>query len=133
MLRRFQDLITPFKNGWLVHPAFEGSTSIKAVLPALVPSMTYEGMAVADGGGAIRAYAEFLKPETTPKRRREIREDLLAYCGQDTLAMVKVLEALGSWCLGMPEMKKGPGAIPGLLCFWWLGSGQAGEEIDQAG
>jgi len=93
-LRRFQDLITPFKNGWLVHPAFGGSISIKAVLPALVPSMSYEGMAVADGGGAIRAYAEFLKPETTAKRRREIREDLLAYCGQDTLAMVKVLEAL---------------------------------------
>ena len=93
-LRRFQDLITPFKNGWLVHPAFEGSTSIKAVLPALVPSMSYDGMAVADGGGAIRAYAEFLGAETTVKRRREIREDLLAYCGQDTLAMVKVLEAL---------------------------------------
>ena len=94
VLRRFQDLITPFKNGWLVHPAFEGSTSIKAVLPALVPSMSYDGMAVADGGGAIRAYAEFLKPETTAMRRRKIREDLLAYCGQDTLAMVKVLEAL---------------------------------------
>jgi hypothetical protein len=94
VLRRFQDLITPFKNGWLVHPAFGGSVSIKAVLPALVPSMSYEGLAVADGGGAIRAYAEFLRPETTAKRRREIREDLLAYCGQDTLAMVKVLEAL---------------------------------------
>jgi hypothetical protein len=93
-LRRFQDLITPFKNGWLVHPAFEGSTSIKSVLPALVPSMSYEGLAVADGGGAIRAYSEFLKPETTAKRRREIRQDLLEYCGQDTLAMVKVLEAL---------------------------------------
>jgi hypothetical protein len=93
-LRRFQDLITPFKNGWLVHPGFEGSVSIKAVLPALVPSMSYDGLAVADGGGAIRAYAEFLRPETTPKRRREIREDLLEYCGQDTLAMVKVLEAL---------------------------------------
>ncbi|HTB34466.1 MAG TPA: DUF2779 domain-containing protein, partial [bacterium] len=93
-LRRFQDLITPFKNGWLVHPAFEGSVSIKAVLPALVPSMSYDGLAVADGGGAIRAYAEFLRPGTTAKRRREIREDLLEYCGQDTLAMVKVLEAL---------------------------------------
>jgi len=93
-LRRFQDLITPFKNGWLVHPAFQGSTSIKAVLPALVPGMSYEGLAVADGGGAIRAYAEFLRPATTARRRREIRQDLLEYCGQDTLAMVKVLEAL---------------------------------------
>jgi hypothetical protein len=93
-LRRFQDLITPFKNGWFVHPAFGGSISIKAVLPALVPSMSYEGLAVADGGGAIRAYSEFLQPQTTAKRRREIRENLLEYCGQDTLAMVKVLEAL---------------------------------------
>jgi hypothetical protein len=30
------------------HPAFAGSYSLKAVLPALVPDMTYEGMAVAN-------------------------------------------------------------------------------------
>ena len=31
------------------HPAFAGSFSLKNVLPALVPEMTYEGMEVADG------------------------------------------------------------------------------------
>ena len=73
-LARFQDLMTPFAKGWFVHPDFEGSTSIKAVLPALVPAMTYEGMAVGDGSGAIRAYAEFLRPETTAARRQAIRK-----------------------------------------------------------
>jgi hypothetical protein len=34
------------------HPAFGGSFSLKAVLPALVPEMTYEGMEVPNGQAA---------------------------------------------------------------------------------
>ncbi len=94
VIARFQDLMTPFAKGWFVHPGFRGSTSIKAVLPALVPSMTYEGMEVGDGSAAIRAYMEFLQPETSTVRRQAIRRNLLAYCGQDTLAMVKILGVL---------------------------------------
>ena len=91
---RLQDLMTPFAKGWYVHPAFEGSISIKSVLPALIPGMTYVGMDVADGGAAQRAYGEFLDPKSSIERREEIRGQLLQYCGQDTLAMVRVLEFL---------------------------------------
>jgi hypothetical protein len=34
------------------HPAFAGSYSLKSVLPALVPEMSYEEMEVADGVAA---------------------------------------------------------------------------------
>jgi hypothetical protein len=95
VIERMQDLMLPFAKGWYVHPQFEGSVSIKSVLPALVPGMSYDGMAVADGGGAQRAYGEFLDPRTRVERRQELRGQLLEYCGQDTLAMVKVLGALG--------------------------------------
>lgn len=94
VLARFQDLEKPFSNGHYVHPGFGGRTSIKVVLPTLVPDMSYEGMAVGEGTAAIRAYLEILAPETSEFRRAEIRRDLRAYCAQDTLAMVRILSVL---------------------------------------
>ena len=42
------------------HPRFAGSFSLKDVLPALVPDMTYEGMEVADGTDAGRAWESLI-------------------------------------------------------------------------
>ena len=94
VLARFQDLEKPFSNGHYVHPGFGGRTSIKMVLPTLVPEMSYEVMAVGEGTAAIRAYLEILDPQTPQARRAEIRQDLRDYCAQDTLAMVKILKVL---------------------------------------
>ena len=44
--RRLWDLLPVVRNH-VYHPAFAGSYYLKAVLPALVPEMTYEGMVVA--------------------------------------------------------------------------------------
>jgi hypothetical protein len=49
--RRLWDLLPVVRNH-VYHPNFAGSYSIKNVLPALVPGMTYEGMEVADGTDA---------------------------------------------------------------------------------
>ena len=48
--RRLWDLLPVVRNH-VYHPQFAGSYSLKEVLPALVPEMTYEGMAVAEGQG----------------------------------------------------------------------------------
>lgn len=48
---RLWDLL-PFVMRHLYHPKFNGSFSIKAILPALVPEMNYDGMVVSDGGEA---------------------------------------------------------------------------------
>ena len=45
---RLRDLL-PFIRDNAYHPNFQGSFSIKSVLPALIPEMTYEGMLIADG------------------------------------------------------------------------------------
>src|SRR6202007_2820845 len=45
---RLFDLL-PVMREHTYHPAFAGSYSIKTVLPALVPDMSYAGMEVADG------------------------------------------------------------------------------------
>ena len=52
---RLFDLL-PIVRDHVYHPAFAGSYSLKAVLPALVPEMSYDGMAVANGQEAGLAW-----------------------------------------------------------------------------
>jgi predicted RecB family nuclease len=91
--RRLWDLLPVVRN-YVYHPAFDGSFSLKAVLPALVPEMTYEGMEVPNGQAAGLAWESMISNRVTDSERQAKREALLEYCGQDTLALVKLLEAL---------------------------------------
>jgi len=76
--------------------AFRGSYSLKSVLPALVPDMSYEGMEVAEGNDAGLAWEKMVHAEVASKERKRLRDALLAYCKQDTLAMVRLLDVLRS-------------------------------------
>jgi hypothetical protein len=68
-----------------------GSWSIKSVLPAIAPDLSYEDLdGIQDGGMAMDAYREAIHPETPKARKDQIREQLLAYCRLDTLAMVRL-------------------------------------------
>jgi predicted RecB family nuclease len=78
------------------HPAYAGSYSIKSVLPALVPDMTYDGMEVSNGQDAGLAWEAFVRGTVEELERDRIRKGLLDYCGQDTLAMVRLVETLRS-------------------------------------
>jgi hypothetical protein len=72
------------------HPSQQGSWSIKKVLPAIAPDLSYGDLDVQDGGMAIDAFLEAISPATTKERKAEIEEQLLAYCGLDTYAMVRI-------------------------------------------
>lgn len=74
---------------------FEWSASIKKVLPVLVPEMTYKGMWVENGGIAMHELHQLIsgRMSNEDKRDQKIR-DLLLYCGQDSLAMVKIYEVI---------------------------------------
>lgn len=91
--RRLWDLLPIIRN-YVYHPAFGGSYSLKSVLPALVPEMSYEGMEVADGQAAGLAWESLLRRELDQSERQRIKEALRAYCGQDTMAMVRLVEKL---------------------------------------
>jgi hypothetical protein len=93
LLDRLVDLMQPFRDRAYYAPEMHGSYSIKAVLPALVPDLSYEGSAISDGGAAMRAYID-LADENDPERIAAIRNDLWEYCKLDTLAMVRILEKL---------------------------------------
>ncbi|MFZ4440083.1 MAG: DUF2779 domain-containing protein [Syntrophales bacterium] len=90
-----QDLMVPFRQRDVYFWKFKGSYSIKSVLPALVPQLSYEGLEIADGGAAMDAYHQMGAAKDNPEDLAKIRANLLAYCKLDTLAMVRILETLG--------------------------------------
>jgi hypothetical protein len=92
---RLWDLLPVVRNH-VYHPAFGGSFSLKAVLPAFVPGMTYEGMEVANGQAAGLAWESMISGNSSHSERQAKRGALLKYCGQDTLALVNLVETLRS-------------------------------------
>jgi hypothetical protein len=54
------------------HPAFAGSYSLKVVLPALVPEMTYDDMAVANGQDAGLAWESLIRGNLDQTERDRI-------------------------------------------------------------
>jgi predicted RecB family nuclease len=90
---RLFDLL-PIVRAHVYHPAFAGSYSLKSVLPALVPEMTYAGMKVADGQAAGLVWESIVAGECSETERQQKRMALLEYCCQDTLGMVKLVELL---------------------------------------
>jgi predicted RecB family nuclease len=90
---RLFDLL-PVVREHTYHPAYAGSYSIKSVLPAHVPQMSYEGMEIANGQDAGLAWVSLLRGCLNYQQRERIKKALLAYCGQDTLALVRLLGRL---------------------------------------
>jgi len=92
MNERFVDLLPITRNAYY-HPSQMGSWSIKSVLPALVPELSYSALeGVQDGGDAQLAWIQAANAE--PTERNRIAGQLLEYCKLDTLAMVKIVDEL---------------------------------------
>jgi predicted RecB family nuclease len=96
-LGRVKDLYAIIRRNYY-HPGFHGSFSLKSVVPALLPDMDYENLAIQEGQQAGMEYLRMLDPSTSTQEREKIKSDLLAYCGQDTLTMVKIREKLLNRC-----------------------------------
>jgi hypothetical protein len=92
MADRLWDLL-PVVRANIDHPDFEGSWSIKKVLPVLVPGLTYEGRAVSDGSDAQAAWDRAIHLEDGPEKDA-LLQDIRAYCELDTFAMVEILRVL---------------------------------------
>ena len=93
IINRLKDLMLPFKNKWYYSPKMKGSYSIKYVLPALVPDLSYDNLDIKDGGTASNIFLSMVNG-TFNGNVKETRKQLLEYCYMDTFAMVKILEKL---------------------------------------
>jgi hypothetical protein len=88
------DLRDVFSKQHYVHPAFQGSTSIKAVMPVLVPELSYEGLAIKEGTMASEQWWKMTDHETPASGRDEIAKALRVYCGLDSYAMFAIWRKL---------------------------------------
>jgi hypothetical protein len=93
LLPRLWDLFQVIHDHYY-HPAFEGSYSIKTVLPAVVPSLGYDDLQIQEGGTAAREYARMVFEEMDLIERLHVREALVQYCARDTFAMLEVRKVL---------------------------------------
>ncbi len=94
IINRLVDLMVPFRNQSIKSEAFYGSYSIKAVLPVMIPELSYQNLEIQDGGTASTIYAALKDLDET--EREKYRKQLLAYCELDTLAMLKILERVNA-------------------------------------
>ena len=90
---RLKDLMTPFQQKWYYTPEMKGSYSIKSVLPALIPELSYNDLEIKDGGTASNTFLSIVNG-TFQGDLQVARKQLLEYCKLDTYAMVKILEKL---------------------------------------
>lgn len=91
---RMQDLRDVFAKQHYVHPAFRGGTSIKDVLPVMVPELSYEGLAIRDGTMASERWWAMTAADINEAERAAIAAALLAYCKQDSYAMFAIWRKL---------------------------------------
>ena len=125
LIGSFPDLATPLKSirsrlvdfeklirEHVYHPGFRGSFSLKKVVPALLPDTTYKDAAIQDGDAASTAFARMARGDAGDTR--QTRQELLAYCRQDTLVMVRLHEKLARLAGNEPEDEPAgpePGAV----------------------
>ncbi len=93
IIPRLKDLMIPLQQRWYYTPEMKGSYSIKKVLPALVPELSYNNLNISAGGTASNTFASMLTGDFEGDEK-QTREDLLAYCKMDTFAMVRILDKL---------------------------------------
>jgi len=94
IMLRIKDLWDVFKDFAYYDPAQKGSTSIKYVLPVL-SDLKYDDLEIKNGSLASLEYERVTYGDVDEEDRKKIREALEKYCELDTLAEVKIVEALG--------------------------------------
>ena len=88
--RRVYDLMDIFSKQLYVHKGFKGGTSIKDVLPVLVPELSYADLAIREGGTASQSWDKITSIGMSATEKQKVACDLRKYCERDTFAMVAI-------------------------------------------
>jgi len=96
LIARLVDPLPIFREA-VYDNSFCGSFSLKSVAPSILGQIqSYDGMMVANGQQAQRAYEKLISSETSFERKSQLHEAMLAYCHKDTLVMVELVKWLFS-------------------------------------
>jgi predicted RecB family nuclease len=90
---RIVDLEVILKNNYY-DLNFHGRSSIKKVLPILIPKETYLDLEIGDGGDASASFAFMALGMYDKEQIRKTRKNLLEYCAKDTAAMIYIHQFL---------------------------------------
>ena len=90
---RVVDLLLPFQDHYFHSPQQKGSASIKKVLPTLT-DLNYGQMGISNGEQASFKFTRIVLGQADTEEEKTTKDNLLEYCHLDTLAMVKLTEAL---------------------------------------
>lgn len=101
---RIFDLMDIFTKQRYVHKNFKGSTSIKYVLPALVPELHYADLNIKEGGTASDRWNKVATGSIGGADAQAVIEDLSKYCGRDTEAMYAIWYHLYQGIHGKDEL-----------------------------
>ena len=93
ILDRTRELLRVLREHYY-HPSLDGSFSLKSVLPAVCPELGYEGLSIAEGASAGKAWLDLVDDRKPAAEREQVANALLAYCERDTLGMVRLRERL---------------------------------------
>lgn len=88
------DLEKLFVAQHYIHHGFRGRTSIKKVLPVLVPEFSYADLEIHEGGQASNEWWRMVAPTMPKEEKKEIAKNLKEYCGLDTKAMYVIYKHL---------------------------------------
>ncbi len=91
---RMEDLKVPFSKGWFVDKDFYGSASLKAVLPVMIPELSYKILNIQGGTYAQSIWMDTFLYGKNGNDKEKIVNDLLKYCELDTFAMVEIWKRL---------------------------------------
>ena len=86
--------LEPVVKKCVIDPRFRQRSSLKVVLPILVPGFGYEDLEIRGGGDAKGAMSLMIRGAVDPDEEDLLRERLLRYCERDTEATARILQAL---------------------------------------
>ncbi|MDZ4676345.1 MAG: DUF2779 domain-containing protein [Oligoflexia bacterium] len=91
---RLVDPLPIFRNS-VYDPAFLGSFGIKSVAPAIIgEKLSYKNLEVQHGEQAQQAFMKMAFGTLKQEEKEKLYHSLVAYCRQDTLAMVELVQWL---------------------------------------
>lgn len=91
---RMYDLRLIFSKPYYAHPGFNGKTSIKNILPVIVPELTYTDLDIQKGDAASDMWYEMIYGTLSIEDKHNIAAQLRAYCKMDTYAMYAIFKHL---------------------------------------
>lgn len=98
LYERMVNLEIPFKSMYYAN-YFQGSSSIKKVLPSLIPELSYYRLNIQNGTDAQAIFRNLINGKYHQNNKKgklfyKIKKDLLDYYSLDTYAMVVLLRKL---------------------------------------